>query len=129
MCGEKARQEIHKDAVYYLNNSWKQQPTKQQQYSYLSPPHYQQTIQVRHAGEIRTNSWTPTDGHTSDGWPVKIYDNSVWALGAIWRTCQEGWLIGIDGKKEPWESMMLAHLNDDEFDSDIQILKSKFFLI
>ena len=63
-----------------LNKSLKQLLSKQQLFGHLLT--ILQTVKVRHAGHCWRNKdelisnvllWTPTDGHTSVGWPAKIY--------------------------------------------------------
>ena len=66
-----------------LNRSWKQRPTKQQQYGHLPP--ITKTIQVRrtrHAGycwrcrdELISDGplWTPSHGRSKAGWPAWTY--------------------------------------------------------
>ena len=81
--GEKARQQLHKNAASNMNKSWRQHTTKHQLYGHLPP--ITKTIQfgwTRHAGHCcRTRDvlisdgllWTPTYGRAKAGWPARIY--------------------------------------------------------
>ena len=83
MYGEKAWQQLHKNATSKLNKSRRQHPTKQQLYGHLPP--ITKTIQVRrtrHAGhcwrsrdELISNIllWTPLHGRAKAGWPARTY--------------------------------------------------------
>ena len=108
-----------------LNESWEQNPVKQQLYSYLPP--ISQTIQeiwARHAGhcwkskdEFISNilQWTPTHGHTSVDQLVKTYIiGSVQKLDSILRIYTEWSPIEMNGKKESRESVQVPHYNDDK---------------
>ena len=80
-----------------------------------------QTIQARWAlgvvGKVRDKLisdillWTPTLGHTSVFWVAKMYIHQ-WCADT--RCCPEDLLIGMDYKRDLRESMMLAHLDDND---------------
>ena len=38
----------------------------------------------------------------------------VWTLDAVWRTYQEWWSIGIDSERESKETVLSAHIDDDD---------------
>ena len=108
-----------------LNKFCKQHPTKQHQYGHLPP--ISQTIQVRRTKHTRhcwrrkdefisdILLWTPTYGCASVDWPAKTYISSVWTQGAIKKTCQERWIIGMDGerKRESGNSVISTRFDND----------------
>ena len=94
-----------------LNNYWKQQLTKQQLYSYLSPISKPiQVRQTRHAKHCWRSKdelisdvllWTPSHGHASVVDQQELtYTSSVWIEDVIWKTCWERWMIGTDRERE-----------------------------
>ena len=78
MLGEKARWELHKNDVYHLEQSWKQNLKKTAVTSYLIN-HPRQRIYARHCWRSKDKliidvfPWTPTHGHTSVGQSAKNY--------------------------------------------------------
>ena len=34
-----------------------------------------------------------------------IYNSSVWTQDVVWKTCQKGWMIGTNGKRESGKSV------------------------
>ena len=46
------------------------------------------------------------------------FNSFVWTLDDDWRTNQEQWMIGLDGKRESGKSVMSALLDDDDDDDD-----------
>ena len=121
-----------------LNKSWKQHPTKHQMYGHLLP--ISQIIQIRWARH--TGHWwkskdklikdillgTPKHGHTSIGRQTKTFINQLCEdIGC----CLEDLPIGMDDKKEPKESMLLANLDNDDkmkFDFSFDFNGSGFIL-
>ena len=83
MYGEKAWQQLHKNAASNIEQSWRQHPTKQQLYNHLPP--IMKTIkirQTRHAGHCwRSRNklisgvllWTPSHGQAKAGRPAWTY--------------------------------------------------------
>ena len=41
------------------------------------------------------------------------YNSSAWTQDAVWKTCQDQWLIGTDEEKESRKSMLVAQLDED----------------
>ena len=96
---KKAWWEILKNAIYCLEQSWKQHPMKQHLYGHFSP--FSLTIQVR---RIRLSEycwrrkdrlmsdvllWTTKHGRASIGQRARTYISSVRTLDVVWRTCRE----------------------------------------
>ena len=42
------------------------------------------------------------------------YISSVWTQDVVWRTFQDHWMIGLDGKRESEKSMLSVQLDDDD---------------
>ena len=115
-----------------LTKSSKYQSMKKQLYGHL--PLISKTIQVRrtrYAGYFWRNKdviicdvllWTPIHGHVSVGRPTRIYLYRWYktkfsaALGVVWKTCRERWMIGMDEEREPGKSLLWVLLVDDDDD-------------
>ena len=92
-----------------LNKSWKQQPMKQQLYGHLAP--ISKTIQIRRkryaeycwrSKEERISdifACIPLYGRASVGRPARTY-SSVRTQDIFWKTDQERWMLGMNGKRE-----------------------------
>ena len=105
-----------------LNKSWRQHPTKHQQYGHL--PTITKTSNVRrtrHAGRC----WRSKDELISDILHMDkqrqneqlepIYNSSVLIQDVAWRTFRERWTIEMDGKRGSGKSVLATrHVDDDE---------------
>ena len=110
LSSEKLDENYTRILLVVLNKSWKQHPTKQLLYANL--PSISLIIQVRrirhtgHGWRRKTNSkstfsYGMRHASTCLCWPTrkdlfKYYIHLVRPLDAVWRTCQERWVIGKD---------------------------------
>ena len=96
-----------------VNKSWKQYFMKQQLYSHL--PLITKIIQVRQNMRdtaLRSQDklidgillWTPTDQQ------ARTYQQQL-CTDTVWRTCEEWWMIGMDGERESSKSMLAVWLD------------------
>ena len=114
--GGKARRKLHKNAISYIEKSWKQHSTKQQLYDHL--PLISKTIQIRqtsHAGyywrskdELISDvlQWTPSHGHACIGRPVRTY---LQKLSTDTGPSLEDLPEAMDDKEERWERVREIH--------------------
>ena len=113
-----------------LNKSWRQHPTKQQQYAHIPP--IMKTIQVRrtrHAGHCWRSRdelisgvllWTPSHGRAKAG----RYNSSVPIQDVALKTYRKRWMIGKGGRKGSVISVLMARHDDDDDD----LLSKRFYL-
>ena len=52
--------------------------------------------------------------------------SSLQTLDTVKRTCQEQWLIGTDSKRESRESLLSAHLDEDETQYQVTYLQNSY---
>ena len=43
-----------------------------------------------------------------------IYISSVETQSVVWKTCREQWMIGMDGARLSWKSVVSRQLDDDD---------------
>ena len=67
-------------------------------------------------------SGNPTHGLASVDQPAKTYISPVRTLNVIWRTYEEKWMIGTDGKRESENHVLSTQLDNDD---DTYIKKTK----
>ena len=103
-----------------LNKSWKQHPTKQQQYKHL--PSILKTIQIRrarhaghywrHKGELVSDVllWTCSHRQARVGQP--LYNSFELIQDVAWKTYQEQWSIGMNGRRGSGKSVLVACHDD-----------------
>ena len=56
-----------------------------------------------------------------------IYMNSVWTQDAVWKNCQEQWMIGMDGERESRKSVLSVLFDDDDDDVDKPLIIHRSF--
>ena len=111
-----------------LNKSWRQYPTKHQQYGHL--PHIAKTIQVRrtrHEGHCCRSRdelisdvllWTPHMAEQRQDQRLEhTYSSSVRIRDVALKAIQRWWTIGRSGKRGPGISMLAARHDDDDDES------------
>ena len=123
--GEKARRQLHKNAVSNIEQSWRQQPTKKQLYSLV--PQITKTIQVRRTGylghcwrsrvELISDvlQWTPSYGRAKTGQPARTYIQQL----SVDTGCSIGDILEAMDDKEgggrgSWRSLLIAWHDDDD---------------
>ena len=111
-----------------LNKSWRQHPTKQQQYGHLPP--ITKTIQVRrnrytgHCWRSRDELvshvllWTPAHGRAKAGRPARTY---IQQLCANTGCSRKQWTIGRVRRKRSGISVLITQHDDDGDDGYIYI--------
>ena len=139
--GEKARQQLQKNAASNIEQVLEATPTKHQLYSHLPP--ITKTIQVRwtrHARHCWRSKdelisdvllWTPTYGQVKAGWPAWTYIHTaaLWGYDVALKTCQRRWTIGRSGERGSGISVLMARHDDDDDDEVYCICeKSKWAL-
>ena len=108
-----------------LNNSWRQQHTKQQLYGHLSP--ISKSIKVRwtrHAGHCWKSKnalisdilwWTlHMNEKRQDDQQEPIYDSSVQIQDVALKTCRERWTIEMGGERGSGRSVLPARHDEDD---------------
>ena len=109
--GEKAWQQLHKNAASNTEQVLEATPTKQQLYGHI--PSITKTIKfkwTRHAGHNWRSRdevirdillWTTSYGQRLDDQRETIYNSSLPIQNVAWMTCRDQWTIGMMvGKKE-----------------------------
>ena len=119
-----------------LNKSWKQNCSKQQLYGHLPP--ISQTIQVRwtkHGTLLEKQGWTHKWHSSMDPfkwtcWCLLTSKNlftSTLTQNLFWKTCQELWMIGMDGEREKESRKFVQAMW--LYDDDVYICKEKTLII
>ena len=94
-----------------LNKPWKHHPTKQQLYDHIPPiSNNTQVRWTRHAEAIFFDGPLHMDAPVLTDLQELIYISSVGTLDIVYRTCQEWWMIGMDGERVSRKCMLSAWL-------------------
>ena len=109
---EKARRELHKNTMHYIEQIQEATPPlnnscKATYFPSLKPTKQNEEDMQNTAGESRTNSEvTFSYGLFHMVVPVLAdqqeltYNSSVETQGVVWKTCWEWWMVGTDGERE-----------------------------
>ena len=108
-----------------FNRSWRQHPTKKQQYGHLPP--ITKTIQIRqtrHAEHCWRSKdelisdvllWTPAHGRAKAGQPTRTYLRQLCEdTGVALRTYRKRWTIERGDERESGLSVLMAWQDDDD---------------
>ena len=118
-----------------LNNSWRQQPIKQQLYGHWPP--IMKTIwdkwtrHARHCWRSRDKLisdvllWTPSHRQAKAGWPARTHTQQLRAdtRCSLVKTCWKRWMIEKSGGRGSGKSMLMARHDDDGLNSTIVVLQ------
>ena len=112
-----------------LNKSWRQHPTKQQLYGYLSP--ITKTIKIwrmRYAGHYWRSRdelmrdvllWTPSHGRAKAGRAARTYiHSSVPIRNVALKTCRKQWTLRRGGERGSRIFVLIAQQDDDDDDEE-----------